>query len=100
MGKSNAERQAAYRARHFKDMESGLDRLSLAVSVPAKAQLERLASCYAVTKREVIESLLAQAERRLLDSLPASEQRHYYEQVAPLRGNGKALRGNDFSVTE
>lgn len=73
MGKSNAERQAAYRARHFKAQDGGLERLSLAVSVPTKAQLERLASCYAVTQREVIESLLEQAERRLLESLPASK---------------------------
>jgi len=51
MGKSNAERQAAYRARHFMAVDGGLERLSLAVSVTAKAQLERLAFCYAVTGR-------------------------------------------------
>ena len=100
MGKTNAERQAAYRARHFMAVDGGLERLSLAVSVPAKAQLERLACCYAVTQREVVESLLAQAERRLLESLPANEQRQYFDHSALLRGNGSLLRGNDGAVTE
>ncbi len=74
MGKSNAERQAAYRARYFVGVDGGL---------------ERLASCYAVTQREVIESLLAQAEGRLLESLTANEQGQYFDQSAPLRGNGR-----------
>ncbi len=87
MGKSNAERQAAYRMRHFKAVDGGLERLNLAVSVPAKAQLQRLAFCYAVTQRDVIESLLAQAERRLVNSLQENEQSQYYEQAAALRGN-------------
>ncbi len=87
MGKTNAQRQAAYRARHFMAVDGGLERLSLAVSVPTKAQLERLAFCYAVTQREVIESLLAQAERRLLETLPASEQSQYYDQSEALRSN-------------
>ncbi|WP_153111155.1 hypothetical protein [Propionivibrio limicola] len=91
MGKSNAERQAAYRDRHFKAIHGGLERLNLAVSVPAKAQLERLASCYAVTQREVLETLLAQAERRLLESLPASEHSQYYDQSEPLRSNEQSV---------
>ncbi len=91
MGKSNAERQAAYRERHFKCLDGGLERLNLAVSVPAKAQLERLATRYAVTQREVIESLLAQAERRLLESLPANEQGMYFDKMASLRSNGVAV---------
>jgi len=88
MGKTNAQRQAEYRARHFKAVDGGLERLSLAISIPAKSQLERLATCYAVTQREVIESLLAQAERRLLVSLTANEQSQYYDQTESLRGNG------------
>lgn len=88
MGKTNAERQAAYRMRHFKDVDGGLERLNLALSVPAKAQLERLAGCYGVTRRAVIESLLSQAERRLLDSLPAGEQGRYLDRQLALRGNG------------
>jgi hypothetical protein len=89
MGKSNAERQAAYRARHFKAVEGERERLNLAVSVPAKAQLERLATCYAVTQREVIESLLEQGERRLLDSLPANEHGRYFDRELMLRSNEK-----------
>ena len=92
MGKSNAERQAAYRARHFHSVDGGFERLNLAVSIPAKAQLERLAACYAVTKREVIESLLRQAERRLLESLPATEHGRYYDSELSLRGNDQVTR--------
>ena len=91
MGKSNAERQAAYRERHFKALDGELERLNLAVSVPAKAQLGRLASCYAVTQREVIESLLAQAERRLLNDLAPDEHSQYFDRTTPLRGNGQRV---------
>lgn len=90
MAKSNAERQAAYRARHFKAVDGGLERLSLALSVPAKARLERLATCYAVTQRELIESLLEQAEHKLLDELTANEQKQYFDRTAPLRSNAGA----------
>jgi hypothetical protein len=91
MGKSNAERQAAYRARHFEDVDGGLERLSLAVSISAKAQLQRLASCYGVTQRHVIETLLAQAERRLLESLPAESQGPYLDGELTLRSNDVAV---------
>lgn len=87
MGKSNAERQAAYRARHFKAVDGGLERLSLAVSASAKAQLERLAAHYAVTQREAIERLLSQAEQRLLESLPAGEHSQYYDKSRRIRSN-------------
>ncbi|MBM3394487.1 MAG: hypothetical protein FJY37_07640 [Betaproteobacteria bacterium] len=86
MGQSNAERQAAYRARHFNAMDGELERLNLALAVPAKARLERLASCYAVTQREVIETLLAQAERRLLESLPATDQDRYLDRFHVKQG--------------
>lgn len=89
MGKSNAERQAAYRARHLQAVEGGMERLNLTLSVSAKAQLERLAACYAVTQRTTLENLLAQAERTLLDSLSAEDQRHYLDRQPLLRSNGE-----------
>ena len=91
MGKSNAERQADYRARHFKAGDSGLERLSVTLSAPSKAQLERLAVCYAVTKRQVIETLLIQAERRLLESLPTAECDQYYDRKLSLPSNGDGV---------
>jgi hypothetical protein len=61
--KSNAQRQADYRARHLKDENGQLQRLSLLVDLHAKRALERLASCYGVTQREMLERLLMQANR-------------------------------------
>lgn len=88
MATTNAQRQAAYRQRHFKEVDGERVRLDLALSVPAKAQLERLASCYRVTQREVLERLLQAAERELVQSLPAGEQCRYYDRELVLPGNG------------
>lgn len=61
--RSNAQRQADYRVRHLKDENSQLERLSLLVDLHAKRALERLASCYGVTQRAMIERLVMQANR-------------------------------------
>ncbi len=79
MSKSNAERQAEYRRKHLHDPEGKLERINALVSLQAKRQLERLASYYGVTKREVLESLLAQAESTALDALPADQHGAYYD---------------------
>lgn len=61
----------------------------MVVSVPAKAQIERLASYYAVTQRDVLETLLAEAERRLLESLPPNEYGRYYDRELSVHGKNK-----------
>lgn len=61
--RSNAQRQADYRARHLKDENAELERLSLLVDLHAKRALERLASCYGVTQRAMLERLVMQANR-------------------------------------
>jgi hypothetical protein len=83
MGKSNAQRQAAYRQRHLKAVDAGLERVNLLVSVHAKQQLERLTACYGVTQRTMLERLLADAERACLDALPADQQSAYYDKRLP-----------------
>lgn len=88
MGKSNAERRAAYRARHFKEADGTLTRLNTSLSTQGKAKLERLSSCYRVTQRTIIETLLAQAERSLLNALPSGEQEKYLDRKLSLHGNG------------
>jgi hypothetical protein len=60
MAKTNAQRQSDYRARHLKDLDGQAERLNLLVNLHAKRALERLAACYAVTQREVLEGLKAQ----------------------------------------
>ncbi|MEO8410392.1 MAG: hypothetical protein ABI478_07455 [Propionivibrio sp.] len=67
MAKSNAQRQSGYRHRHLKDENGEAQRLNLLLSVHAKRALERLAVCYAVTQREVLESLLRDAESAAID---------------------------------
>ena len=79
MSKSNAERQAEYRRRHLRDPEGERERINALVSLQAKRQLERLASYYGVTKREVLERALADAERAALDALPAGKHGAYYD---------------------
>ena len=63
MAQSNAERQAAYRARHLKDENGQGERISLLVDIHAKRALERLAIRYAVTQRAMIERLIADADK-------------------------------------
>lgn len=79
MPKSDAQRQAAYRERNFLALDGGMVRLNTALSVPAKAQLERLAARYGVTQRTVLERLIAQAERDVLNNLSATEQSRYLD---------------------
>ncbi len=79
MSKSNAERQAEYRRKHLHDLEGKLERINALVSLQAKRQLERLASYYGVTKREVLERALAEAERAALDELSADKHGAYYD---------------------
>ncbi len=64
------------------------------VSLSAKRKLERLAACYGVTQRHLLEEVLAEAERRALDTLPAEAQADYYDKrLTVLRRNGGDGRG-------
>ncbi len=80
---TNAERQAAYRARHLKDVDGTGERLNLIVDAKAKRALERLAVHYAVTQRSMIEKLLIDAERAAIDAVATVEngQANYYARV-------------------
>jgi hypothetical protein len=93
MGKTNAEREAAYRERHFKAVGGNLARLNIPLSAKAKTELHRLASVSGVTQRAVMVSLLDQAELALLETLPAKERKQYYQREFSLPCTG-------FDVTE
>jgi hypothetical protein len=61
MAKTSSERQAEYRARLAKD---GLEvRLSTVVSVPSRAQLERVAGYFGISQRRVLEIMLSMADQ-------------------------------------
>jgi len=61
--KSNAQRQADYRARHLLDEDGQLRRLNVLLNFHAKYALERLAFCYGVTQQTILERLIVQADR-------------------------------------
>lgn len=57
MAKSNAQRQAEYRARHLHDLGATGERLNVVIDFHAKLALERLAAYYGVTQRGMLEPL-------------------------------------------
>ncbi len=80
MSQSNAQRQAAYRARHLKDDNGKGERLNLVIDLQAKRAIERLAVCYGVTQKEIMERLALGAERVTLDkaaTLPKGPDDYY-----------------------
>jgi hypothetical protein len=92
MPKTNAERQAAYRRRHLHDLAveevEMLARLSLMISISAKARLERLAACYGVTQRNFLEHTLDEAEDMAVAALPGRALSDYYDKrPTALRGH-------------
>ncbi|MHB1666164.1 hypothetical protein [Thiomonas sp.] len=80
MAKSNAERQAAYRARHLTDEDGNGERLNLVIDVHAKRALKRLALCYGVTQKLILEKTILGAERVVLEKvahLPNGHSEYY-----------------------
>jgi hypothetical protein len=80
MAKNNAQRQAAYRARHLKDLDGKGERLNLVIDLHAKRAIERLAICYGVTQKDIIERLVLGAQRVTLDraaTLPKGPEDYY-----------------------
>ena len=69
--RSNAQRQADYRQRHLQSEDGQLQRLGLMVDHHAKLALQRLAKCYCVTQRSMLEGLIMQAQRVAVDEAMA-----------------------------
>ncbi|WP_454740287.1 hypothetical protein [Cupriavidus necator] len=81
MAQTTAQRQAAYRARRATAGKDGYGerRLDMWVSSEADLALARLARRYAVTKREILERLIARADDAIVRRLdPDSEQWDLY----------------------
>ena len=77
--KTNAQRQADFRNRHFKAEDGQLSRLNIAISVHAKSALERLSCRYGVTQRDMLERLIKRAEEIATKQLSAELLKAYYE---------------------
>jgi hypothetical protein len=71
MALTNAELQAAYRARHLADEAGRGERLNAVIDQSAKRALDRLAACYGTTHRAILERLLREAESGALDRAEA-----------------------------
>lgn len=71
----NAQRQAAYRERHMKDGTD--DRINIVVDAHCKAALKRLASCYGVTQKAMLERLVGAAERVAVERAGAQDSAYY-----------------------
>jgi hypothetical protein len=71
---TNAQRQAAYRARH---REAGGGRINMAVTAQAEFALRRLARHYCVTQRAMLERLIGEAESEVTGKLSGADYRLY-----------------------
>ncbi len=90
MRESNAQRQRNYRDRHLKqtgEEHEMLERINQMVSLSTKNSLKRLASCYGVTQRAMLERAIAETENKLLCRLPNARQNDYYDMKITLRSN-------------
>ncbi len=77
MATTNAERQAAYRAKHLKDVDGVDVRLNIVVHATAKAALKRLSARYGVTQKAMLENLLRDAESVAIDAAGAETSEYY-----------------------
>lgn len=92
MRKSNAQRQRDYRDRHLNQTQEEhqiLERINHMVSLAAKNSLKRLASCYGVTQRVMLERAIGEMEKKLLSRLPNDQQNDYYDMKITLRSNNQ-----------
>lgn len=69
MGKTGAERQAAYRKARAKAGENGERRINTWVSTSASLALARLSARYGVTRREMLERLILASDQQIVSSL-------------------------------
>lgn len=76
MPKTNAQRQAEYRARRATAGadKNGERKIAVWVNTSAALALERLARRYAVTQRAILERLLCDEDQRILDQIPDNSE--------------------------
>jgi hypothetical protein len=79
---TSASRQARFRERH---REQAGDRINHPVSAHTAAALRRLAIAQRLTRRAMLEKVLAEAESAFVDQLPHEDQQLYYTGV-PVHG--------------
>lgn len=93
MSKNSSQRQANYRKCHLKEID-GDKRLDMVITLKAKSALERLVSCYRVTKKQLIEQLLLDKENEALhqaDLINSEGKTDYYNKKIILEYQGEIV---------
>ncbi len=97
---SNAERQRKYRQRHLKEPDGEpLVRLNLLASANAKAHLERLSSCYAVTLRAALERAIHDASDKVMAGLSGEDKKRYLDRTLRRNEPSPPLQSNATNET-
>lgn len=79
MARTNAENQAAYKARHLKNEAGTSERLDVLIDQSAKLALKRLAAHYRVSLRVMLQTLIEDKQSALLDTLSGDQQTAFYD---------------------
>ncbi len=80
MALTNAQIQAAYRARHYQDADSAR-RLDLVIDSASMTALKRMAAHQGLTQRAMLQKLIDDAQTALLGTLDGGQQDAYYDRV-------------------
>ena len=82
MALTNAQIQAAYRARHCKDIDTqSARRLDLVIDADAQTALKRMVAHYRVTQRAMLQNLIVDAQKALLTTMDGGQQDAYFDRV-------------------
>jgi hypothetical protein len=82
MAKTNAQIQAAYKARHLKDESGTSERLDVLIDSSAKLALKRLAAHYRVSQRSLLQTLITNNKQTsLLETMDGVQQDAFYDVV-------------------
>jgi len=82
MALTNAQIQAAYRARHCKDLETAsASRMDMVIDNSSLMALKRLAAHQGITQRAMLQKLIDDAQRALLNTMDGDQQDAYYDRV-------------------
>lgn len=81
MGATNAERQAAFRARKIKAEDGNGSRLDLVIDTSTHLALKRLAKHYGVSMVALLAQLARDEQHRVLDEMDGAQQTAYYDAV-------------------
>ena len=79
MAKTNAQIQAAYKARHLKDESGTSERLDVLIDSSAKLALKRLAAHYRVSQRSLLQTLISDKQTTLLETMDSGQQDAFYD---------------------